>query len=206
MAKLLYVESSPRKERSSSIAVAAEFIRAYRAANPDHAVETLDLWSTPLPEFDGATIDAKYRILHGEEHTPEEASAWRAVVELFERFASADKYLFSLPMWNFGVPYRLKHFIDVIAQPGLGFQFSPREGYRGLVTGRPAAVIYARGSVYGNDGGLDYQRPYLETILRFIGFSEIRPIVIEPTLGPPESSDAVKAAAKQLAAEIAATF
>lgn len=36
---------------------------------------------------------------------------------MIERFKGADKYLFSLPMWNFGVPCKLKKYIDVIVQP-----------------------------------------------------------------------------------------
>jgi FMN-dependent NADH-azoreductase len=44
-------------------------------------------------------------------------------------------------MWNFGVPYVLKHYIDVITQPGLTFSFNPATGFSGLVTGRPATVI-----------------------------------------------------------------
>ena len=53
---------------------------------------------------------------------------------MIERFKGADKYLFSLPMWNFGIPYKLKHYIDVLVQPTYTFSFSPKEGYKGLVT------------------------------------------------------------------------
>jgi hypothetical protein len=65
----------------------------------------------------------------------EQAKAWKRVEEVIERFKSADWYLFSLPMWNFGVPYVLKHFIDVIIQPGLTFSFSPSRGLQGLSHG-----------------------------------------------------------------------
>ena len=65
-------------------------------------------------------------------------------------------------MWNFGVPYKLKHYIDVITQPGLSFSFSPETGYTGLVTGKPAAVIYARGGEYSSSEAaarMDFQKP-----------------------------------------------
>jgi FMN-dependent NADH-azoreductase len=67
MAKLLYIEASPRKERSASIKVAGEFMEAYRQAHPNDQVEMLDLWKKELPPFDGDVINAKYRILHGGE-------------------------------------------------------------------------------------------------------------------------------------------
>jgi FMN-dependent NADH-azoreductase len=145
MPKLLYIEASPRKSRSKSIEVAHVFLSTLQNSHSSVEVDKLDLWSTELPSFHGDTVDAKYAILHGQPHTPEQAKAWQRVVEVIERFKSADWYLFSLPMWNFGVPYVLKHLIDVIVQPGLTFSFSPTEGYKGLVTGKKAVAVYARG-------------------------------------------------------------
>ncbi len=75
MARLLYIESSPRKDRSASIQVAREFLAAYRQSHPSDQVETLDLWAQKLPEFNGDTINAKYAILHGLEHTEAQARA-----------------------------------------------------------------------------------------------------------------------------------
>lgn len=131
MSKLLHIEASPRGDRSASITVAKHFIETYRAAHPGDTVETLDLWHAGLPEFDGATIDAKYAILHGQNHTPEQKQAWETVAKIVNHFKSADKYVFSLPMWNFGIPYKLKQFIDVITQPGSPSAFRRRPGTKG---------------------------------------------------------------------------
>jgi FMN-dependent NADH-azoreductase len=185
MAKLLYIEASPRKDRSSSIKVARAFVDEYERTHPDDTVDVLDLWDVDIPAFDGETINTKYAILHGDEKTPEQVNAWRPVEEAIERFASAEKYLFSLPMWNFGIPYRLKHYFDVLIQPTYTFSFTPEEGYKGLVTGKPAMVIYARGGAYSQGTGaegMDFQKPYMDLILGFIGFQDIGAIVIEPTL------------------------
>jgi len=184
MAKLLYIESSPRKARSKSIQVANAFLDTYRTANPDDEIVILDLWEKSLPEFDGYTIDAKYQVLHGQSFSEEQQVAWQAVVDVCDEFKSADKYVISLPMWNFGIPYKLKHYIDVLAQPGQTFSFSPDTGYSGLVTGKPMVTIYARGGAYSSEQatGMDFQKSYLNFLLGFIGFSEIHEIVIEPTL------------------------
>ncbi|HEV3271074.1 MAG TPA: NAD(P)H-dependent oxidoreductase [Candidatus Methylacidiphilales bacterium] len=209
MAKLLHIVASPRGKRSASIAVAEHFIDSYRAAHPGDTVETLDLWHAALPEFDGPTIDAKYAILHGQKHTPEQLQAWQAVVKIADHFKSADKYLFSLPMWNFGIPYKLKHFIDVLVQPGLTFSFTQEEGYKGLVTGKPVVAVYARGGAYGAGSGMeayDAQSPYLRQALGFIGFTNIREIFVEPTLASPTSKDEAVAASNRKAAELAAAF
>ncbi|OGV49922.1 MAG: FMN-dependent NADH-azoreductase [Lentisphaerae bacterium GWF2_44_16] len=208
MAKLLYVESSPRKERSYSIAVAREFLKAYKGVHPHDSVETLDLWTLELPEFSGDAINAKYKIMHGEPHTAGEAEAWNKVVDVFERFKSADKYLFSIPMWNFGIPYKLKHFIDIINQPGLSFTFSPESGYKGLLSGRSAVVIYSRGGEYlsGPAAAMDFQKTYFERLLGFIGITDVKSIVIEPTLSGPELVKKAKKDAMETACRFAAGF
>ncbi len=209
MARLLYVQTSPRKERSASIEIAKTFINEYERTHPDDEVETLDLWATTLPEFDGHVIDSKYVILHGLEHTEEQKQAWSKVEKVISQFTGADKYLFSLPMWNFGIPYKLKHYIDVIVQPGYTFSFSPAEGYKGLVTGKPVAAIYARGGAYGSGTGAegyDLQKPYLEHILGFMGFGNFQTILIEPTLSTPEEKERSMQAAREQAKAIATNF
>lgn len=204
MAKLLYIESSPRKERSYSIAVAKEFLDAYRTANPGDTVETIDLWDLDLPEFDGATINAKYQVMHGESPTDAEKSAWERVRKVFDHFNGADKYLFSVPMWNFGIPYKLKHYIDVIAQPGMAFSFSPESGYTGLVEGK-VAVVYAQGGSYGDSAEMDFQSRYMDLLLGFFGLTDVTNIVVGPTANPLQSAEA-KTQAIARARDIAAAF
>lgn len=209
MARLLYIEASPRKERSASIEVARAFIDEYERTHPGDAVETVDLWHTSIPEFDGHVIDSKYVILHGLDHTEEQKRAWRAVEDLISQFTGADKYVFSLPMWNFGIPYKLKHYIDVLVQPGYTFSYSPEKGYEGMVTGKPIVSIYASGGAYGPGTGAesyDLQKPYLELILGFIGFSDFQKITIESTLGPQEEKEKNMAAALEQAKTMAANF
>ena len=195
MARLLHIETSPRKERSTSIEAAKTFVDEYERTHPEDVVETLDLWTTHLPEFDGHVIDSKYVILHGLEHTDEQRQAWKGVEDVIRQFTKADKYLFSLPMWNFGIPYT--------------FSFSPEEGYKGLVTDKPIAIIYARGGAYGSGTGsesYDMQKAYLEHILGFIGFRDFQTLLVEPTLVSPEDKKKIMEAAREQAKAMAANF
>ena len=111
-------------------------------------------------------------------------------------------------MWNFGIPYKLKHYIDVLAQPGQTFSFSPETGYSGLVTDKPVVVVYARGGAYGSDAakGMDFQKSYMELLLGFIGFTDVRSVVVEPTLASPEDVAATEEAAISEANRLAASF
>ena len=208
MKGLLYIEASPRKKRSSSIDVAHTFLEAYRESHPNADVKSFDLWQKEMPRFDGDIIDAKYAIMHGQSHTEAQRKSWRAVEQLIADFKQADRYLFSLPMWNFSIPYELKHYLDLIVQPTYTFSISPSEGYKGLVTGKPAVIIYSRGGSYGSGTGyeaFDFQKSYMETILKFIGFTDIRSIIIEPTLAPELKERGVKQA-KEEAIKMAVDF
>lgn len=209
MNRLLYIEASPRKKRSSSIEVAKTFLDAYRQSHQEDDVETVDLWNKEIPPFDGDVIDAKYAIMHGQSHTEAQRKSWRLVEQIIAEFKRADRYLFSVPMWNYNIPYKLKHYIDVIVQPSYTFSFSPAEGYKGLVTDKPAVIVYSRGGAYGQGTGsesFDFQKPYVETILKFIGFTDIRSIVIEPTLASPELKEQAVKKAKEEAIELATHF
>jgi FMN-dependent NADH-azoreductase len=204
MGKLLYLQASPRGARSVSTAVADAFVAAYRNAHPADEVKTVNLFTADLPPFDGFALNAKYAILNGQTPSREDQAAWGRVVALTEEFKSFDRYVVASPMWNFSIPYRLKHYLDLLVQPTLTFSFTPEQGYRGLVTGKPVFLALARGGEYpaGSPGeAWDFQLQYLKTILGFIGFTDIRMAVAEPTLGAPDvtagrRNDAVAQAAR----------
>jgi FMN-dependent NADH-azoreductase len=210
MNTLLYIQASPRGGRSYSLAVADAFIESYRALHPDDRIVTLNLFEANLPSFDGLAVRAKYTIMHGEKHTPEELAAWRAVEAVISEFTSADKYVLAVPMWNFNIPYRLKQYIDILVQPGYTFKVTADGSYVGLVTGKPLFVAYSRGGKYtpGTASEMfDLQTKYLQIILGFIGITDIRALVVEPTLeGGPEVAAQKRKEAIDKAREMAATF
>lgn len=193
MSTILHIQASERGDESFSIRLAQAFLRSYLELHPRDSIKTLSLSKNNMPEFGALAISAKYRILHNNSSSEEEALVWKAVEATIEDFKNAKKLVISSPMWNFGIPYRLKQYFDVIVQPGYTFSYSPEEGYQGLVTGRPAMLIMARGGEYApgtEAAAYDFQRPYLESILSFIGFTKIDSIVVEPTLqaGPEVAS------------------
>ncbi|MHC4432697.1 MAG: FMN-dependent NADH-azoreductase [Planctomycetota bacterium] len=190
MSRLLYIQASPRIQRSHSIAVADAFVDAYGQKHADDEIVTLNLFEASIPNFDGLAVQAKYTILHGQSHSEQELQVWKNVEQVIEEFTSADKYVLAVPMWNFGIPYRLKQYIDILVQPGYTFSYSQEKGYEGLVVGRPLLVVYARGGEYpaGSEAeAFDLQTKYVELAFGFIGFKDIRSVVVEPTLqGGPE--------------------
>jgi FMN-dependent NADH-azoreductase len=210
MSKVLYIKASPMKERSNSIAAADAFVDEYKKSHPGDQIKTIDVFTMKLPEFDFVAASGKYKIMRGKPHSPEEKTAWDKVVATITEFKDADKYVLAVPMWNFSIPYRLKQYIDVIVQPGQTFTVDSTGSYKGLVTGKPALVVYARGGDYtkGTPGEqYDQQSKYLESILGFIGFADIKTLAVEPTLaGGPEVAEQKRNAAIEKAKQMASKF
>jgi len=210
MEEILYIKSSPMGELSYSESVADAFVEAYKQSHPDDKIKTINLFEKELPQFDFKAASAKYKIMHNKEHTSADKKIWAEIVAIIEEFKSADKYVLSVPMWNFSIPYRLKQYIDIIVQPGLTFTVNEEGGYEGLVKNRPVFIAYARGGEYkeGTPGeAFDLQKKYLELILGFIGFSDIRSVVVEPTLaGGPDTAKQRRDEASEKARKMANDF
>jgi FMN-dependent NADH-azoreductase len=199
MAKILHIRSSPRGNDSFSTRAAEAFLTSFLAAHRDYQSETLDLFNAAIPDFRAPAAKAKYAVMAGQAPVGEAEQAWKVVIDTINHFKSASAYVVSSPMWNFNIPYRLKDYIDVICQPGLTFSYSPQTGYTGLVTGRPVLLVLARGGAYGGGTGAeayDHQVGYLKTIFGFMGFTDIRTVLIEPTLlAGPQAAEAALAKA-----------
>jgi FMN-dependent NADH-azoreductase len=211
MERVLYVEASPRKNRSASIEVSRAFIETYRAANPEDQIETFDIWAEKFPDFDESVLEAKYAGLSGVQRTTDQEKAWASIRSFAEPFLSADKLLLGVPLWNFGIPYRLKQLIDLITQKDVLFSFDGNN-FRGLMKARRAAVVYARGLDYQSSQSptpadfYDLQKPYVEMWLRFIGVTSVESVIVEKTLFGPEVDNASRQLAKQEASALASRF
>jgi len=210
MKNILYIKSSPMGQLSYSEAVANAFVEAYKQSHPNDKIKTINLFEKELPQFDFKAASAKYKIMHNKEHSAEDKKIWAEIVAIIEEFKSADKYVMAVPMWNFSIPYRLKQYIDIIVQPGLTFTVNKEGGYEGLVKNRPVFIAYARGGEYKAGTGaeaFDLQKKYLELILGFIGFSDIRSLVVEPTLaGGSDTAKQRRDEASEKAREMAKEF
>ena len=124
MSKLLYIQASPRGERSYCIRAADAFIEAYKKAHPDDQIVTLNVFDENIPAFDGFTVQAKYAVMHDEEHSKDQLQAWKKVEQLIEQFTSADKYVLAVRVegWD-----RKSFFAIAESDNGVdGFRFRKR--------------------------------------------------------------------------------
>ncbi len=198
MKTLLHIVASPRGDESRTLKVADAFLEGFRHTHPDWQIDTLDLSKEDLPPLTVMRIGGKYVLLGGGELTGEMKESWEEFERHIERFMAADGYLLSTPMWNFGIPYFLKHYIDIIVQPRYLFRYTA-EGPEGLVKDKNMVVITSRGGDYGPDSpvaAMDQQEPYLRTVLGFVGLTDILFINAQPmdAMGPEVQEQRIEAA------------
>ena len=181
---LLHISSSPRGTDSESLRIAKVFTDTYAESHPGAVVDHWDLWDAPLPDM-ALGAKAKMTVFGGGTPVGPEGRVWAQARAAFDRFAAADRVLFSVPMWNAGIPYVLKQFIDVVSQPNMVFGFDPEEGYRGLLGGRKAVAVFTS-AVYGSGRGaafgVDFQAPYFLDWLRWAGIDDVTSIEFRPNL------------------------
>ncbi len=198
MTQLLYLNASPRGDAAASTQAAKHFIEA---VSGNVEIQQINLFEANLPEFSAELASAKQKFSIGMDLTEAESRAWSQATELVETFASADHYLFGVPMWNFSLPYKLKQYIDLITHPGLTFK-ADKDGIRGLVSGA-ATVIYSRGGDYSPKNGepdpYDFQSPYLRAWLSLVGLNPVEEVLVQSTMaGPDAQQAAVSQAAERL--------
>jgi FMN-dependent NADH-azoreductase len=179
MAHLLHVDSSIRGELSVSRALTARAARVWQAAHPGGTVTYRDLGANPVPHLDGAGVLARF--VPVEEHTPEQAAAWRLSQELVCEVQEADTIVLGLPLYNFGAPSSVKAWVDHLVVDGLSYDAETGEG---LLGGRDLIVIASRGGGYAPGtprDGWDHAEQWLPHGLALTGL-EPRFITTELTL------------------------
>jgi FMN-dependent NADH-azoreductase len=177
MSYLRHVDGSSLTEGSISRQVASSFID-----NFEGDIIHRDLAAVPVPHLTAAGITA--RLTDPAHRTPAEVEAAALQDELVDEFLGAQKYLFTIPMYNYSMPSVFKAWLDQIVI--VGRTIALPEG--SPVADRPALVISPRGGSYGPGTpyeGLDFLVPTLDFLLgpRTIGL-EVTFITPELTLAP----------------------
>lgn len=194
---ILYVTSSPRGAESYSNRVAQSVLDELRARDPGAAVTVRDLAREPLPHI-GEDFAAATRSPNGPQTDAQRALLAQSDA-LVDELLAADVLVIAAPMINFTIPTNLKAWIDYVARAGRTFRYSEK-GPEGLVTGKQAIVVAARGGIYSGAGSaLDFQLPYLKGVLGFLGITDVEVLEVEGTAYGPEAAEkAVTAATAKL--------
>jgi FMN-dependent NADH-azoreductase len=205
MKNILFVLSSPRGWKSYSHQFASHIVDDLKARHPGAKVVVRDVAKEPLPHVDGAF--ATGRVLPPEKRSPAEAKALALSDALVDELAAADVVVFAVPMHNFGLPSSLKAWIDHVVRPGRTFSYSEK-GPEGLLKGKKAIVVVARGGVYseGPAKQLDFQESYLRAVLGFIGITNVHVVRVEGVAMGEAALENAMASAKAQSEEVVREF
>ncbi len=180
--QLLHVISTPRGLASNTGRVSSALLEAILEQDEDVDVRTLDLFKTDLPSVAGRNIESKYKLMTGQ--TLDEASrdSWHEIEATIEQFLAADVYVLTVPMWNLGVPYVLKYYIDAIVQPGYLFRYTEQGTVEGLAKDKKMICVTSRGSDYSSQPmkAFDFVEGYLRTIFGFVGITDVTFFNVQP--------------------------
>lgn len=211
MSNILYITAHPHDEtKSYSMAAGKAFIEAYRESHPNDEIVHLDLYKADIPYLDADVFSGWEKLRSGasfDELLSSERVKVGRLAELGVQFLLADKYVFVTPMWNFSIPAILKAYIDGIAVSGKTFKYT-KEKTVGLLTGKKAIHIQARGDIYsfGPEAEMEMGHRYLEVMMKFFGVSSFEGIFIEGHNKFPEKAQKIKEEAIIRAKEAAKRF
>ena len=189
---ILHVTSSARGNASYSNRVAAQVIDEISGRSPGATVVLRDLVREPLPHIDEDFVAAT-RSPAGPQTERQRAQLAQSDV-LVDELVASDVVVIAAPMINFTIPSNLKTWIDYVARAGRTFSYSEK-GPQGLVTGKQVILVAARGGIYAENNALDFQVPYLKSVLSFLGMTDVEVIEVEGTAYGPEAAEKAVAAA-----------
>ncbi|MCA1457084.1 FMN-dependent NADH-azoreductase [Bradyrhizobium sp. BRP22] len=200
MPTILVLNSSVSGDASVSKILIDEAVRNLSRANPGATVIQRDLGANPVPHLTGANVAG----VRGEPKSDEERAARALSDELIAELRAADTIVIGAPMYNFSIPTGLRSWFDYVLRAGETFSYSEARP-QGLITGKRVIVVESRGGLYseGPANVMDFQEPYLRTLLGFIGLTDITFIHAEKIGFGPEAREAALASAKQALATAA---
>lgn len=174
MKTLLRIDASTRKNGSHSRMIADYYQKKWSETHSKGGVIIRDLADDPVPHLTADTIEA----FHETSNTPSQEEIISD--SLIQELKAADYLLISSPLYNLTLPSTLKAYFDYVTRAGLTFNVQ-ENSYTGLLSGKSAVVITARGG-FSIDGIIDdFQTSYLKSILSLIGINPVEIISLEGT-------------------------
>lgn len=169
--KLLQIDSSARAA-SVTRQLTARAAEEWKNNHPDGEVIHRDLSATHIPLI---TDDWGATRLDASELTRAQRAYLSTSDQLIDELRAADTIIIGAPMYNFSISSSLKAWIDQVVRLGKTFGYGPA-GPRGLLEAKNVTVITARGGTYEKGTAteaLDFQEPYLRSILGLIGLTDV---------------------------------
>ena len=199
--KLLHIDSSILGTHSVSRQLSQSITNQWTANHPGTVVEYLDLVASGPTHLSADSIG--FRIPPTGDLSATQKRENAVSEALVSQFLAADVVVIGAPLYNFSIASQLKSWIDRIAQGGRTFTYTDK-GPQGLAGGKTVLVALSRGGVYStSEGGraMEHQETYLQTVLGFLGVTDIRFVRAEGiAMGEAPKAQAIAAAQLEIKA------
>ena len=171
----------------SSMSATNRMVAHLLAKLPAGSVQTVNLAETDIQPLDKAAVEMFIAtVFQGQQPNAEQAALLARLMSVVEQVKSARRLVIAYPMYNFGIPARLKDWLDNLVVPGETFRYSEDGAPQGLMGAHTVLLLQASGSVYseGPMAQMDFASSYLKTLLGgFLGFASVDTIYAEGTSG-----------------------
>ena len=152
---------------------------------PVGSAQTVNLAETDIQPLDKAVLEMFVATVFQEQQPNAEQTALLArLMSVVNQVKSTRRLVIAYPMYNFGIPARLKDWLDNIVMPGQTFQYDESGTPKGLMGTHKALLLQASGSVYstGPMAQLEFSVSYLQALLGgFLGFASVDAVRAEGT-------------------------
>jgi len=165
--KIYQIDSSARKEGSTSRALAKKLLDKIKEPGDDIIYRDLDdemLFVSGLTES-GMKIEEK-------DQTEEHKKMFELSDKLVRELKESDTIIISAPIYNYGPPATLKAWADLAARIGETFRFKPNGRREGLLRNKRAYLVITSGGTKLNSSE-DFLTPWLKFILNFFGIEKV---------------------------------
>ena len=165
--KIYQIDSSARKQGSSSRALAKKLLEKIKKPDDEIIYRDLDdemVFVSGLTES-GMKIDKK-------DQTEHHKKMFELSDKLVKELKESDVIIISAPIYNYGPPATLKAWSDLAARVGETFRFKENGRREGLLKNKRAYLVITSGGTKLNSKE-DFLTPWLKFILNFFGIEKI---------------------------------
>ena len=165
--KIYQIDSSARKEGSTSRALAKKLLDKIRKPEDEVIYRDLDdemVFVSGLTES-GMKIEKK-------DQTEHHKKMFELSDTLVKELKESDIIIISAPIYNYGPPATLKAWSDLAARVGETFRFKQNGRREGLLKNKKAYLVITSGGTKLNSNE-DFLTPWLKFILNFFGIEKI---------------------------------
>ena len=204
MTDTLIINAHPNPH--SSMSATNRMVAHLLAKLPAGSVQTVNLAETDIQPLDKAAVEMFIAtVFQRQQPNAEQAALFARMMSVVNQVKSARRLVIAYPMYNFGIPARLKDWLDNLVVAGETFRFGEDGTPQGLMGAHKVLLLQASGSVYSEGrpmAQMDFASSYLKSLLGgFLGFASVDTVRAEGTSG-----DNREAAVQRACADIDAVY